>query len=69
MRRLIQRLSHRAPARSRLERMADGGVVLFDDYGWPATFGARAAIDEVCREFGQTIISIPESTQAFVLKR
>jgi len=24
-----------------------GGVIVFDDYGWPSCPGARAAVDEV----------------------
>jgi O-methyltransferase len=52
-----------------LERLVPGGVIVFDDYCWPLTYGARLAIDEVCKEFGQHVVSIPESTQAFVIKR
>lgn len=52
-----------------LERMPPGGIVVFDDYNWPATYGARAAIDEACGRFGQEVIAVPESTQAFVLRR
>lgn len=51
-----------------LERLSRGGVVLFDDYCWPATYGARRAIDEVCARRRQEIICVPESTQAFLLK-
>ena len=52
-----------------LERMPPGGVVLFDDYNWPNTYGARTAIDEACARTGQEVISLPESTQAFLIKR
>ena len=51
-----------------LERMPRGGIIVFDDYGWPATYGARQAIDEVCAAFGQETISIPESSQAFLIR-
>jgi O-methyltransferase len=51
-----------------LERLTSGGIIVFDDYGWPATYGARTAIDEACRKFSQTVISVPESTQAFLVK-
>ena len=52
-----------------LERMVAGGVIVFDDYCWPLTYGARAAIDEVCAQFRQQVVSLPESTQAFLVKR
>lgn len=52
-----------------LDRLQPGGVVVFDDYNWPATVGARRAIDEVCAARGRTVVSVPESTQAFLLQR
>lgn len=52
-----------------LEKMSVGGIILFDDYGWPATFGAKAAIDEVVSSFGLSVLCIPESTQAFLIAR
>lgn len=51
-----------------LERLVQGGIILFDDYCWPATYGARRAIDEVCANHRQEIICIPESTQAFLIR-
>jgi len=51
-----------------LARLVKGGVVLFDDYSWPATFAARRAIDEVCSRKQQDVICVPESTQAFAIK-
>lgn len=51
-----------------LERTVPGGILVFDDYGWPATYGARMAIDEACRKFSQSVISVPETSQAFVIK-
>jgi O-methyltransferase len=51
-----------------LERLVPGGIILFDDYGWPSTYGARRAIDEVCAVWKQSVICVPESTQAFLIK-
>lgn len=51
-----------------LARLSRGGVVVFDDYNWPATYGARQAIDEVCARHGLSAVSLPESTQAFLLR-
>ncbi len=51
-----------------LDRLAKGGVLLFDDYSWPATHGARQAIDEVCAQRNVEIICVPESTQAFLIR-
>jgi len=52
-----------------LARMAKGGVIVFDDYNWPATYGARQAIDEVCSGRREEVICVPESTQAFLIKQ
>lgn len=52
-----------------LERLVQGGIVVFDDYCWPATYAARQAIDEVCERRRQEVICVPESTQAFLIKR
>ncbi len=52
-----------------LKRMPRGGIILFDDYNWPATYGHRMAIDEICVAENQDIISLAESTQAFLIKR
>jgi O-methyltransferase len=51
-----------------LERLTPGAIMLFDDYSWPATYGARKAIDEACAKAGRTIICVPESTQAFLIQ-
>lgn len=51
-----------------LNRLVPGGIMLFDDYCWPATYSARKAIDEVCGKHGQTVICVPESTQAFLIR-
>lgn len=49
-----------------LSRMPQGAVMVFDDYGWPATYGARLAIDEVCRKHKQQVVSLQE--QGFLIK-
>lgn len=51
-----------------LERMPRGGIIMFDDYNWPATYGAKQGIDDACRRFGQQVVSVPESTQAFLVR-
>jgi O-methyltransferase len=51
-----------------LERMPRGGCIVFDDYCWPATYGARQAIDAACARFDQQVICVPESTQAFLIR-
>ena len=51
-----------------LNRLTKGGVIIFDDYNWPATYGARLAIDEVCAQYKLRPISVPDSTQAFLIK-
>jgi hypothetical protein len=51
-----------------LHRLVPGGIMVFDDYCWPATYSARKAIDEACGKVGQTIICVPESTQAFLIQ-
>ena len=51
-----------------LQRLTPGGIMLFDDYCWPATYGARKAIDEACAVAGQIVICVPESTQAFLIR-
>jgi hypothetical protein len=51
-----------------LRRLVPGGIMVFDDYCWPATYSARKAIDEACNKFGQIVICVPESTQAFLIR-
>jgi SAM-dependent methyltransferase len=51
-----------------LRRLVPGGIIVFDDYCWPATYSARKAIDEACGAVGQTVICVPESTQAFLIR-
>lgn len=51
-----------------LQRLVPGGIMVFDDYCWPATYSARKAIDEACGKAGQVVICVPESTQAFLIR-
>jgi O-methyltransferase len=57
-----------AATRFGLSRLSPGGIMVFDDYGWPATYGARQAIDEACAGSGFEVICLPDSTQAFLVK-
>lgn len=50
-----------------LERLSPGGAVVFDDYGWPAAYGARKAIEEACEKHGFEPISM-SGEQAFLFK-
>ncbi len=52
-----------------MNQMENGGVIVFDDYCWPAKFGARQAIDEVCAGWNEEILSVPATMQAFLMKR
>ncbi len=52
-----------------LQRLAPNGIIVFDDYNWPACYAARQAIDQVCGRFGLEVFALPESTQAILLKR
>lgn len=52
-----------------LQRLAPNGIIVFDDYNWPACYAARQAIDEVCGRFGLEVFALPDSTQAILLKR
>jgi SAM-dependent methyltransferase len=51
-----------------LRRLAPGGIMIFDDYCWPATYSARKAIDDACARTGHSVICVPESTQAFLIQ-
>ena len=51
-----------------LDRLVPGGIMVFDDYCWPATYSARKAIDEACADLKQAVICVPESTQAFLIR-
>lgn len=40
-------------------RMTAGGILVYDDYGWPLYDESRRAADELGREFGFSILSSP----------
>lgn len=48
-------------------RMVPGGIILFDDYGYPECAGARKAIDEFLSDKPEVLIPIP-TAQAFLIK-
>lgn len=48
-------------------RLAQGGVMLFDDYGFWSCPGARTAVDEFCAAEGVALVPLP-SGQALVVK-
>lgn len=50
-----------------LQRLSPWGIVVFDDYAWPATYGARTAIDEACRARRLEVTVVPYTTQAFLI--
>lgn len=49
-------------------RTVPGGIILFDDYGFPNCPGAKKAIDEYLCDKQEILISIPTG-QAFLIKR
>lgn len=49
-------------------RLAPGGIMLFDDYGFRSCPGARLAIDEFFRQKPEPVIRLTTG-QAFVIKR
>lgn len=49
-------------------RMLKGGIILFDDYGFPMCPGARKAIDDYLADKPEALIPIP-SGQAFIIKQ
>jgi len=48
-------------------RLASGGVMIFDDYGFPSCRGERTAVDDYFAEQKRTVISLPTG-QALVIK-
>lgn len=50
-----------------LQRLSPWGIVVFDDYAWPATYGARTAIDQACSARGLEVTVVPHTTQAFLI--
>ncbi|MEO7981557.1 MAG: TylF/MycF/NovP-related O-methyltransferase [Sporichthyaceae bacterium] len=49
-------------------RLVPGGVLVFDDYGWTSTVGARDAVDDFFSGRYETPVYLPTG-QALVLKR
>ncbi len=50
-----------------LDRLSPWGIVVFDDYAWPATYGARTAIDQACRSRGLNVTVVAHTGQAFLI--
>ena len=48
-------------------KMVHGGIMVFDDYGWPSCPGAKEAVDEFFYDKREAVVYIP-SGQAIVLK-
>lgn len=49
-------------------RMLKGGIILFDDYGFPMVPGSRKAVDDYLQDKSETIISLLTG-QAFIIKQ
>lgn len=49
-------------------RMVSGGIILFDDYGYPNCPGAKKAVDDYLIDKPEILISLPTG-QAFLIKR
>lgn len=60
-----------APSKLALEfvyaTMVPGGIIVFDDYGWPCLIEQRLMIDEFFASVPETVIALPTG-QAFVIK-
>ena len=48
-------------------RMTPGGILLFDDYGFPACRGEKEAVDSFFADKPESVITLP-SGQALVIK-
>jgi O-methyltransferase len=48
-------------------RLNSGGVILFDDYGFPACRGERTAVDEFFAEMDCPVVTLPTG-QGLVIK-
>lgn len=48
-------------------KMVKGGIILFDDYGFPMCGGARKAVDEFLEDKKEILVPVP-SGQAFLIK-
>lgn len=52
-----------------LERLVPGGVIVFDDYGWPGYEDQRAGIDRVLSSAGAEAIALPTGQAVLVWAR
>jgi len=51
-----------------LDRVAPGGIVIFDDYGWKHFQNHKEATDRYMAERGQVIMELPTG-QGLMIKR
>jgi len=51
-----------------LDRVAPGGIVIFDDYGWKHFQNHKQALDRFMAERGQVIMELPTG-QGLMIKR
>jgi len=51
-----------------LPRLSDGGIVVFDDYGWWGYSAQKRALDPIASEHGLSILELPTG-QGLLLKR
>jgi O-methyltransferase len=49
-------------------RMVEGGVLIFDDYGFWAQFGSKIAVDEFFEDKPESPIYLSHSGQCFIIK-
>jgi O-methyltransferase len=54
-----QYISTKACLQESRPRLANGGIVIVDDYGRPGTPGARLAVAEICAMYGREVIALP----------
>jgi hypothetical protein len=51
-----------------LPKLAYGGFVILDDYGWWGYSAQKIALDKIAQSFGQEILELPTG-QALLIKR
>ena len=51
-----------------LPRLSDGGIIIFDDYGWWGYSAQKRALDPIAAEYGLSILELPTG-QGLLLKR
>ena len=65
-------MNHPAPEagalRAVLPKLAKGGSIIFDDYGWWGYSAQKAALDPIAISFGQEILELPTG-QGLLIKR